>query len=168
MLMQNIRPAVRQFARQPAFFGVVVLVIAIGVGANAAIFSIVDAVLLRPLPYAEPHRLVSLMATTRNHDMASVSILNYQDVVARSRSIESAALYGPAALTLSAGDQAEPLNGYRASASLLGVTPAGVSAIDPATVGAVSLLLILAALAACYVPARRALRVSPLIALRAD
>ena len=62
MRMQNIRLAVRQFANQPAFFAVVVLVIAIGVGANSAIFAIVDAVLLRPLPYAEPDRLVSLVA----------------------------------------------------------------------------------------------------------
>ena len=46
MLMQNFRLAIRQFASRPAFFGVVVLVMAIGVGANAAIFTIVDAVLL--------------------------------------------------------------------------------------------------------------------------
>jgi putative ABC transport system permease protein len=121
MLMRNLRLAVRQFSRQPAFFGVVVLVIAIGVGANAAIFTIVDAVLLRPLPYAEPDRLVSLMATNRDRQTASVSILNHQDVVARSRSIERAALYGPSLLTLSDEDGAEPLTAYRVSASLFGV-----------------------------------------------
>jgi putative ABC transport system permease protein len=121
MRMQNIRLAVRQFANQPAFFAVVVLVIAIGVGANSAIFAIVDAVLLRPLPYAEPDRLVSLMATNGEHQTGSVSILNHRDVVARSRSIESAALYGPSLLALSDENGAEPLAAYRVSATLFSV-----------------------------------------------
>ncbi len=59
--MQNLRLAVRSFLKRPAFFALVVAVIAIGVGANTAIFSVVDAVLLRPLPYAEPDRLVFLL-----------------------------------------------------------------------------------------------------------
>jgi putative ABC transport system permease protein len=67
-----------------------------------------------------------------------------------------------------AAGTAAGLAGTVALSRLVAGVIAGVSAIDPATVGAVSLLLILAALAACYVPARRALRVSPLIALRAD
>jgi putative ABC transport system permease protein len=127
MLRQNIRLAIRQFVTRPAFFGVVVLVIAIGVGANAAIFTIVDAVLLRPLPYLEPDRLVSVMATTSTGGLSSVSILNHQDVAARSRSLAAASLYGPAPLTLSDGEASEPLNAFRVSANLfsvLGVGPA--------------------------------------------
>jgi putative ABC transport system permease protein len=67
-----------------------------------------------------------------------------------------------------AAGTAAGLAGTIALSRLVSRVIAGVSTIDPATVGAVSLLLILAALAACYVPARRALRVSPVIALRAD
>jgi ABC-type lipoprotein release transport system permease subunit len=67
-----------------------------------------------------------------------------------------------------AAGTAAGLAGTVALSRLVSGVIAGVSAIDPATVGAVSLLLMLSALAACYVPARRALRVSPLIALRAD
>src|SRR5262245_21941500 len=90
-VMQNLRLAVRSLVKRPAFFALVVAVIAIGVGANTAIFSVVDAVLLRPLPYAEPDRLAFLLGTS-NGRSGSISILDFRDVIDRSRAIESAAL----------------------------------------------------------------------------
>src|SRR5579883_1411745 len=58
--MSNIRYALRLLARSPAFTLVAILTLGLGIGVNSAIFSVVDAVMLRPLPFAEPNRLVSL------------------------------------------------------------------------------------------------------------
>ena len=60
ILMQDLRFALRQMAKKPGFAAVVILTMALGIGANAAIFSVLDAVLLRPLPYTNPDRLIKV------------------------------------------------------------------------------------------------------------
>src|SRR5262245_48293151 len=118
--MANVRLALRSLVKRPAFFALVVAVLAIGVGANTAIFSVVDAVLLRPLPYAKPDRLTFLLGTT-NGRPGTISILDFRDVVARSRAIETGALYGASPSTLSGEGDAEPVAVFRASTTFFTV-----------------------------------------------
>ena len=59
----NLRYALRSLARTPAFTITVVLTLALGIGANSAVFSAIDSILVRPLPFVEPDRLVSVMET---------------------------------------------------------------------------------------------------------
>jgi putative ABC transport system permease protein len=95
-LSQDVRYAGRLLARTPGFTVVAVLILALGIGANTSIFSVVSAVLLKPLPFAEADRLVFLweVSTAGNFvGPSTVAPANYVDWKARSRSFEDMALY---------------------------------------------------------------------------
>ena len=80
MLLRNVRHAVRALIRVPGFSLTVVLTLGLGIGANTAVFSAMDAVLLRPLPFRDPDQLVSLMQTTERTgetDAATVRVLDW-------------------------------------------------------------------------------------------
>ena len=77
--MIELRYALRTLLRRPAFTLVAVLMLALGIGANTAIFSVVNGVLLRPLPYPEPEQLVRLFEQTAKNPRASVSYPNFRD-----------------------------------------------------------------------------------------
>jgi len=93
-LSQDVRYAVRLLARTPGFTIVAVLILALGIGANTSIFSVVSAVLLKPLPFAEADRLVFLWEQSSNFTGHSTTApANYVDWKERSRSFEDMALY---------------------------------------------------------------------------
>jgi putative ABC transport system permease protein len=130
-LTQNLRYAVRAFSNSPGFAVVVVLTLALGIGANTAIFSVVYSALLRPLPYREPGKLFHLGEARTQADYAptgaQVSYPDYLDWKQAAKSIQSFAAYSGDAFTIAAAG--EPKNTFAAQVtpsffSTLGVKPA--------------------------------------------
>ena len=92
-LLSDIRYAFRMMAKQPGFAVLAVLAFALGIGANTAIFSVVNAVLLRPLPYPEPARLINIRERTPNFPGGSVSYPNFLDWRASQHSFTDISLF---------------------------------------------------------------------------
>ena len=130
MLLQDLRYALRMLAKQPAFTVIAVLTLALGIGANTAIFSVVNAVLLRPLPYPQSERLIVLRERSNSFDNGSVSLPNYTDWRANQRGFTDLVLFRRGDANLSrAGAENEPerVGSARVSynfLSVLGVAPA--------------------------------------------
>lgn len=91
--MQDVRYALRSFARAPGFTLVALITLALGIGGTTAIFSIVDGVVLRPLPYSDPDRLVQLTAVNSRGDAASFSAPDYRDLKKEATYFSSVAGY---------------------------------------------------------------------------
>ena len=87
----DLKFAFRQLRHSPGFTLVAALTLALGIGANSAIFALVDATLLRPLPYREPDRLVTIWERTAKNPQSFVSPLNMLDWNTRSRTFEKIA-----------------------------------------------------------------------------
>src|SRR5262245_47437811 len=126
-LWQDLRYSLRVLLKNPGFTAVAVLTLALGIGANTAIFSVINGVLLRPLPYKDPERLCLLSERTPRFPFLSVSYQNYVDWRDQSRSFEGVAAYRNTNFTLTGAGEPERLTGRMATATLLpllGVTPA--------------------------------------------
>jgi len=128
-LARDLRHALRLFWRRPGFSTVVVLTLALGIGANTAIFSVINAVLLRPLPYKEPARLAMLWSADPAHSIQEgrVSLLNLADWKTRSHTFEDMTPFiGQTFLLGNKDGPPERMRSARVSAnffSLLGVEP---------------------------------------------
>ena len=127
-LLQDIRYGLRQLRRNPGFTGVAVLTLALGIGANTAVFSVVNAVLLRPLPFPNSDRLVSVTSTIRrNGSSGSASYPDFLDWRARNHVFDGMAAYRVDNYTLTGGESPLHVNVVVASAALfkvLRITPA--------------------------------------------
>jgi putative ABC transport system permease protein len=127
-LWQDLRYGARLLLKQPGFTLIATLTLALGVGANTAIFSVVDAVLLRPLPFQEAERLMTLGRVVGHKDggLSSVSYPNFVDWRAQSGSFERLAAFRSRSFTLTGDGAPLRVNGAVASAelfTLLGVAP---------------------------------------------
>jgi putative ABC transport system permease protein len=123
-IVQDVRFAFRTLRKSPCFTAVVVLTLALGIGANTAIFSFVKAVLLKPLPYPHPERIVSVAEKLPGGDSNFISTLNFLDWERQNRCFQFLSAVAPDTMTLTGSDRPEELNVYRVSASyfkLLGV-----------------------------------------------
>jgi predicted permease len=125
-----MRQALRSLGRARTFTAVAVATIALGIGANTAVFSVVDAVLLRPLPFRDADRVVTLTQANPKRDMrdATISFASFTELAARERLFERLSAYSYDTFNLTGGDAApEQLPGIRVTASffdLLGVAMA--------------------------------------------
>ena len=120
-LRRDLRFTFRSLRRKPGFTLIVVLSLALGIGANTAIFSVVDAILLRPLPIPHPQELITVdVAASRLTQFGAASYLDLQDFRARSRAFESLAISQSTSAGLSTG-QGDPqvVYGSLVSASFL-------------------------------------------------
>ncbi len=123
---RDVRFGLRSLRRSPAFTSVAVLCLALGIGANAAVFSVVNAVLLRPLPYAEPERLVRIYETFGERRQGSVSVPNFRDWREAATGFERLAAWQAAGLNLATAGETERIQAVTASAdlfSILGAVP---------------------------------------------
>ena len=120
-LLQDLRYGARVLARSPVFTLVAILTLALGIGANTALFSIVNGVLLKPLPFPEPDRLVFVSEHTAVFELASISYPNYLDWQRDNRSLEGLAAYRYSAYTLTGPRDSEPLRGDMIGASFFSV-----------------------------------------------
>jgi putative ABC transport system permease protein len=121
-IRQNLRYGIRVLARNPGFAAVAVLTLALGIGANATIFSLVSAVLLRPLPYPDPEQLVGL-GQWRNQKgegylQTGVSAPNIVDIV-KTGVFQYVAYYRWSGFNITEGNRPESVRGIRASSDLL-------------------------------------------------
>lgn len=255
-MLKDIRFALRLFAKNPVFTFVAVVTLALGIGANTAIFSLVNSILLKPLPYRDPDQLVRVIQASPKLGLATwgVSQADFNAYREQNRSFEALAIYNAGGINLTGEGEPERLPVSNVTADffkvlgvnpilgrafqegedtagrndvcvisygfwqrrfaadrnvvgrtlklnqtpvqIVGVMPAnfkfpraeidlwvplafdakrgramqlmlfGVGAIDVLAFSTVSLLLLVAALLACWVPAWRASRVDPLVALR--
>src|SRR5262245_57820522 len=125
-LLQDVRIAVRTLLKQPSFTLVSLLTLAIGIGANTAVFSIVEAVLLRPLPYREPDRVVMMWSHWTNWTKTWVSEPELADYRAQATTLEHVSAFDTASFNLTGAGEAVRVGAIQAQASMfdaLGVRP---------------------------------------------
>lgn len=128
-MIHDIRYGIRSLMKRPGSTAVALITLALGIGVNTAIFSAVDSVLLRPLPFKDPERLVSIWEQTLKIGILrnEVAPANFVDLRTQNQSFEAIGATGPQDLNLTGDGEPERISGQLVSAnvfSILGVEPA--------------------------------------------
>jgi putative ABC transport system permease protein len=133
-LWQDLRYGARMMLKNRGFTAVAVITLALGIGANTAIFSVVNAVLLRPLPYKDSNQLVWFWENLPDFPHANLSPADFLDYQAQTRAFDDIAAYRPMDFTLTGDGQPEQIRGLIVSAnyfSVLGIEPEAGRAFQP-------------------------------------
>ena len=130
-LIKDIRYAVRSLIKRPGFMAIAVITLALGIGANTAIFSLVNTVLLRSLPVEHANEVVSVALRGKDDSMSAFSYPNYKDFRDRNDVLSGLLVYRFVPLSLSRGGNNERIWGYEVSGNYFDVL--GVKAIQGRT-----------------------------------
>jgi putative ABC transport system permease protein len=126
-MLQDVRFAFRTLRKSPAFTAIAVVCLALGIATNTTLFSVFDAVLVKPFPFQDPTRLVSLWEKNpKNGNRYSVSYLNFLDWRAQATTLSDIAAYAGRSIAITEGDEPERLQGELVSGNLfpmLGIVP---------------------------------------------
>jgi putative ABC transport system permease protein len=119
-LLQDIRQGIRMLAKNPGFTLAALLTLSLGIGANTAIFSVIEGVLLRPLPYPQERQLVNILGANRNKTIRgiSVSFTKLTRVQEQSRGLEEVGAYYPLTVSMANGGVPEQIAAIHATANL--------------------------------------------------
>jgi putative ABC transport system permease protein len=120
-LIKDLRYGVRGLLKRPGFTIVAIITLALGIGANTAIFSVVNAVVLRPLPYAEPDRLMTLWETMPGSDRRSVAPGNFVDLRTQNKTFQDMAAMFYANFNLTSDGEPDRIDGATITSNLMSV-----------------------------------------------
>src|SRR5687768_516567 len=122
-LLTSLRSTARGFRRSPGFFVLAILTLGLGIGANSAIFTVVNAVLIRPLPYPEPERLVSVMHTAPGvgFDVLEHSDGTYLLYRRHNKVLEDLGIFSDGSVALTGGREPEQVGAAGVSPSVFGI-----------------------------------------------
>ena len=115
-MFQDLRNAIRMLLKNPGFTAVVVVTLALGIGANAALFSVVNGVLLNPLPFPQPEQLITIDQSKPNFERGAIPYPNFVDMQRENRTLSSVAISRNTSFTLLGQGEAERVNARMISA----------------------------------------------------
>jgi len=118
-MLTDFRYALRMLAKAPAFTAIAILTLALGIGANSAIFSVIDTVLLRPLPFAKPNQLIAVWSkVTAESDKETGSFPDYADIRDQSQTLDALFAYTRASTVLGTGNESSALQGLAVTSDI--------------------------------------------------